>query len=158
MANKGRLLMAKTRPESKESLLSVCQDAEKVDVNRVYVAEDCAYTMLAIQNLLQSFNIDGDIGTNGHQAYESVKFRLERSLPMYKLILLDYQMPICDGLRSFTKIKDLFKRENIPLKDQPFICCMTESQDFDFVSKTKSVGMENYLVKPVLSENMHKLL
>ena len=35
---------------------------------------------------------------------------------------------------------------------------MTESQDFDFVTKTKSVKMENYLVKPVLNENMYKLL
>ncbi len=67
-------------------------------------------------------------------------------------------MPICDGPTSFTLIKELLERENIPLEDQPFICCMTDSQDSDFVRKTKNVGMENYLVKPVLNVNMHKLL
>ncbi len=97
--------------------LMLSQEADKSSLSRVFVADDCPFNLVALQSLLQQFNLDCDFGTNGNDAYKAVKQRIELGLPLYEIILMDYSMPVCDGPTGCTLIRELFEQEGVPEKD-----------------------------------------
>ena len=67
--------------------------------NSILIAEDCEFNLTALSCQLQQFELQADLCMNGRDAVDLVVKRLEttNSLPMYKLIILDYSMPELDG-------------------------------------------------------------
>ncbi len=53
--------------------LSLNEDADKSTLCRVFIADDCPFNIVALQSLLQQFNLDCDYGTNGLDAFKAVK-------------------------------------------------------------------------------------
>ena len=66
-------------------------------LSRILICDDCPFNIVAVQSLLKQLNYDSDFCSNGKEAIEMVKMRLNQGLPLYELILLDYSMPVCDG-------------------------------------------------------------
>ena len=64
-----------------------------------------------------------DFCNNGEQALARIKARVFGDLPMFKLILMDFSMPGCDGPSS-TKLIREFSRSN-ERAQQPYICFVT---------------------------------
>ena len=52
---------------------------------------------MAVRCLLEQFNFKSDFVYNGQKAVDAVLERVKAGLPPYKLILMDYSMPVCDG-------------------------------------------------------------
>ena len=130
----------------------------KSQLSTVLMVDDCPFNIVAIQSLLQQFNISCDYGTNGQDAFDSVKNRLTKGQPMYKLILMDFSMPVIDGPTGSRMIRDLLSEAGIAEEDQTFICCVTAYSETKFIQIAKAAGMDTYLVKPVFKDDMHKLL
>lgn len=61
---------------------------------------------------------------SGVHAIEIVKQRFKTKGDTYKLILMDYSMPVMTGVEAGILIKS-FMNENIVRKEQAYICCIT---------------------------------
>ena len=88
------------------------------------VVDDNSFNTLAIQSVLEQFNIDSDTASDGLQAINLVKQRNKDKRDCYQLILLDYSMPNCDGLQT-VKLLQEFMSTYMPMKKPPFICCVS---------------------------------
>ena len=52
-----------------------------------------------------NYRIDSDSALDGYQAIDKVKERLDRNHQLYKIIFMDCNMPIINGLETTKKIK-----------------------------------------------------
>ena len=117
-------------------------DAEIVELDegmknvRVLVVEDIALNQLLMKTLLDDFGFERDIAGNGRIAIE----KLEHN--EYDIILMDLQMPEMNGFEATEYIR------NIMNSDIPIIALTADVTTVD-LAKCKSVGMNDYIAKPV---------
>ena len=76
----------------------------------VLVVDDNTFSTVAIQSLLMNFGIESDTATDGNQAVYWVKQRFRCQGNAYKLILMDYSMPECDGIQASNNIRKYMKK------------------------------------------------
>ena len=78
----------------------------------VLVADDCPFNIFAVQSLIEQLGVYAEFCTNGEEAVEAVRKRVNNSnLPMYQLILLDYSMPIFTGPEATRQIRDMLEQK-----------------------------------------------
>jgi len=102
---------------------------------RILVVEDNRTNQLVILGLLEDYIIDVDIANNGQEAVDM--FNKNK----YELILMDLQMPIMDGYKATKIIRALDK-------DIPIIALTANAMKED-IKRTKEVGMNEHLTKPL---------
>ena len=73
----------------------------------ILVVDDSPFNIVALRSLLSLFSLESDCASDGNQAIQLVNNRLSSETPMYKLILLDYSMPECDGPTATVEIRRL---------------------------------------------------
>lgn len=83
-------------------------------------------------------------GTNGQQAFELYKAHRP------EIILADINMPKMNGLEFSEKVKHMDKSVKIAL--------ITGYDYFDYAQKAIKLGVEDYILKPVSSEDIRQLL
>ena len=93
--------------------------------NKVLLVEDNTFNILALVSLFMQFNFECDTSANGHEAIEMVKARCSSGQPMYKLIIMDYSMPECNGTEATTAIRKIVQNRQAIIGVQPLICCLT---------------------------------
>ena len=69
----------------------------------------------------------------------------------YDVIIMDYHMPVMDGIETIRKIKDLNK-------DAPFIVLYSSSDDEKLQEACEELEVDNRLVKPIRMNLMYKVL
>ena len=77
---------------------------------------------------------------------------------MYKLILMDYSMPILDGPTATFKIRKLLAQNEEFTKDYPYICLLSAYKEDAFHRKAIESGMNATSTKPIFKDSLHKLL
>ena len=85
---------------------------EKSD-NCVLIVDDCYFNSTAIESLLDQFNMKSEICEDGSKALEQIRMRVSTKKPMYRLILMDYSMPVLDGPRCTTAIRCYLNEKDI---------------------------------------------
>ena len=103
---------------------------------KVLVAEDIALNQLLMRALLDDFGFECDIVSNGIIAIEKLKTN------SYDIILMDLQMPEMTGFEATEFIRNKMN-SNIP------IIALTADVTTVDLAKCKSVGMNDYIAKPV---------
>jgi PAS domain S-box-containing protein len=103
---------------------------------RVLVVEDIALNQLLMKTLLEEFGFTHDIAKNGKVAIEKVQ---ENN---YDIILMDLQMPEMNGFEATDYIRNI-----LDLKI-PIIALTADVTSVD-IEKCKSIGMNDYIAKPV---------
>jgi len=103
----------------------------------ILLVEDNTINQEIVSGLLQDSGINIDIASNGLEAITIHKNNIGR----YKLILMDIQMPLMDGLEATKKIRELDK--NIP------IIALTANAMIQDISDTKRVGVNDHINKPI---------
>lgn len=102
---------------------------------KILLVEDNLTNRLVILGLLEDCVEEIDIATNGKEAldiFESNK---------YDLILMDIQMPIMDGYEATRLIRQ--RDKNIP------IIALSANAMSEEIQRTKDLGMNEYLTKPI---------
>ena len=85
---------------------------ETTTESMVLIVDDNPFNIVAMQSLLEQFNVQSDYCNDGSEAIKLVQDRCHNSnLPMYKLILMDYSMPECDGPTATAKIRNYLSNE-----------------------------------------------
>ena len=95
---------------------------------------------------MNELGIVADIAQGGLEALEKVKKRYKRTGDSYKLILMDYSMPICSGPKATQEIlKYLAKKApNVP---RPYICGVSAYTLKNHRDIALKAGMDNFVTK-----------
>lgn len=108
------------------SIMVVDDDVEFLDIVKTYL-EDFA---------------DVEIASSGRQA---VQIAQETSID---LILLDFEMPIMDGIKTLTHLRNLKECINVP------VIMLTGRNDSYAVMNSLVMGIDGYLLKPVSKDTL----
>ena len=74
--------------------------------------------------------------------------RQESGKEMYKLILMDYNMPICNGAESTKMIRNYLAQLQVPYT-RPYIVCTTIRNTMAIKREGLSSGVDNFVSKPI---------
>ena len=103
---------------------------------KVLVVEDMVLNQLLMKTLLDDFGFQRDLAGNGKIAIKKLKTN------DYDVILMDLQMPEMNGFEATEYIRNTMKL------DIPIIALTADVTTAD-LAKCKSVGMNDYIAKPV---------
>ncbi len=128
--------------------LALTNDQAGQEELSILLVEDFPMNMLLIRTLVRKFLPDAHIreATNGRIALEAVREKAP------DLIFMDIQMPEMDGYEATRNIRSL------NLDNQPIIIALTASAIKGEREKCLSIGMDEYLTKPVQKELIAKML
>lgn len=116
---------------------------------RVLVVEDNATNQAVARGMLKKLGIDAQLVANGQEAL----LALERE--RYDLVFMDCQMPIMDGFEATQRIRD----PGSPVQDHATrIVAMTANAQNGDREHCLSVGMDDYLAKPISSAGLREIL
>ena len=125
---------------------SLVNELHLLDNNNILLVEDNKTNQLVMLGLLEDSDINIDIANNGQEAVNLYT----QNPTKYDLILMDLQMPIMDGYEATIEIRA--KDKEIP------IIALTANAMVEDVKKTKSVGMNAHLNKPIDVEKLYSTL
>lgn len=111
---------------------------------KVLVVEDSEINCKLILKILKNHGLVCDLAVNGKEAVEAYKAN------KYDLILMDCQMPVMNGYEATEKIRAI-ERENGGHTPIIALTANALSKDED---KCYSVGMNDYISKPIIIENI----
>ncbi len=112
--------------------------------SHILLAEDNEVNQEIIVDLLENSGIIIDIAKDGLEAVSKTKKN------RYELILMDIQMPHLDGYEACEQIREIDK-------DIPIIALTANAMKED-IEKTKAVGMNRHLNKPIEVEKLYETL
>jgi CheY-like chemotaxis protein len=90
--------------------------------------------------MLQKYELDADVVTDGQQALDRLR---ERGESYYKLILMDMEMPIMDGYAATQEIRRDSRFDELP------IIAMTAHAMKGDRDRCLAAGMNDYISKPI---------
>lgn len=122
---------------------------------QVLLVDDSSFNRSTVAAILRKEFITFEECSDGNEAIIKVQSQDSRN-QMYKIILMDCDMPILDGWKSTKKLHKL--KQSGHIKNLPRIyayTCFTSEEDID---RCYRVGMEGYLEKPVKAEMLITLV
>jgi PAS domain S-box-containing protein len=126
-------LKTKADAENEDALLELDPEIKNI---KVLVVEDIALNQLLMKTLLDEFGFQCEIAGNGLIAIEKLRVNA------FDIILMDLQMPEMNGFEATEYIRHTLK-SRIP------IIALTADVTTADLDKCKSVGMNDYISKPV---------
>jgi len=133
---------------SSEPLSSVKRASKSYSHLKVLVAEDNQVNQMVVKGLLKKLGIKPVVVENGLEALECYI----DSEP-FDLILMDCEMPVLDGWEATRKIRD-YQIEHTNDKGKLLIVALSAHALSIEREKAVSVGMDDYLSKPVSREDL----
>ncbi|EFJ13296.1 hypothetical protein SELMODRAFT_1415, partial [Selaginella moellendorffii] len=116
---------------------------------KILVAEDNIVNQRVAVSLLRKWGHSAVIACNGAEAIEKA------SQETFDLILMDVQMPICDGFQATTKIREMEKNKG--MSSTPIVA-MTAHAMFGDGDRCIAAGMDGYISKPLNAKKLQELL
>ncbi len=117
---------------------------------RILVAEDNAVNQKVLLLMLQRLGYAADVVADGEEVLDAL--RRQR----YDVILMDVQMPRMDGIEATRRIRDEQSAAEHPRR--PRIIAVTANALREDRETCLAAGMDDYLSKPVLLENLRAAL
>ncbi|WAJ71339.1 ABC transporter substrate-binding protein [Catenovulum adriaticum] len=110
----------------------------------VLLVEDNEINQIIAQSMLEQLGLSVDLAHNGEQAVNLCKQN------DYRLIFMDVQMPVMDGLSATQAIRAFNSR----------VCIigMSANASSEDISQGKQAGMNNYITKPIEFEKLTSVL
>jgi len=108
-----------------------------------------------VQKIIGADNVDVHVANDGYEASSLVSQNTPTNGP-YHVILMDVQMPNCDGLQATTKIREW--EQSTKAVNTHFICALTAHANKSDVEACIKSGMDKYMSKPLNLEDFRELL
>lgn len=118
------------------------------ECEEILYADDNAFNLLSLELMLKSFHLRCCKVMNGLEAILALERKKcqNNSCKGFRLIFMDYQMPIMDGIEATSKIMEMIRLNKI--HEIPIIGC-TAFISKDEILKCYEVGMKDVIFKPV---------
>jgi PAS domain S-box-containing protein len=113
---------------------------------RILLVEDEPINREVALTVLEDIGLQVDIAEDGRQAVDLA------TVNYYHLILMDMQMPVMNGLEATRAIRQLPQRQDVP------ILAMTANAFSEDRVACFDAGMNDFLIKPVLPDNLFEVL
>lgn len=127
------------------------EPAEDIKANILLVENELVNQMVAT-DMLEGMGCTVDLAENGEEALEA----WEASPDKYDVIFMDCMMPVMDGFEATQEIR---KRESVQRGDKhQIIVAMTANAMSGEKDKCITVGMDDYLAKPVKIQDLYDML
>lgn len=117
----------------------------------VLVAEDNKVNQLVIKGLLKRLNISCVLTENGEQVFNHYCANPD----VYDLILMDWEMPVLDGISATHKIRNWEDEYNIA---QTAVVALTAHALKGYEKNALSAGMQGFLTKPLSIDELQKMI
>jgi len=130
--------------QSKREDIDLKKDIRALRDSSILLVEDNQINQEIILGLLEDSGITIDVANNGQEAIDMFE------ISKYDMILTDLQMPVIDGYMTTKLIREI--DSDIP------IIALTANVMKDDISKTKSVGMNGHLSKPIEVDELYKIV
>jgi CheY-like chemotaxis protein len=117
----------------------------------ILVAEDNPVNQHVATRLLARFGCDADMVSSGRAAIDAV------SLAEYALILMDCQMPELDGYQATEAIRQQRQELGLDTQHLPIIALTASAMPGDR-ERCLAAGMDDYLSKPIRSDDLARIL
>ncbi len=137
--------------EVKQKLLAA-DNQKQADLNekvplRILVAEDNIINQKLVLKILQQLGYISEVASNGVEVIEALRRQY------YDIVFMDIQMPEMDGIETTKYIHNHWKKEN-----RPVIIAMTANAMKGDRERFISEGMDDYISKPIIMEEVHNLI
>lgn len=113
---------------------------------RVLVADDEPYNRMLVETILAKWDVQADFAENGQLALDLMH------TAAYDFILMDFQMPVMDGLTSIREIRLRSQWDHIP------IVGLTATSLPSEIEKGINLGMNAHLLKPFKAYELYNLM
>ncbi len=110
---------------------------------RALVVDDSQVSRDIFSSVLSDFGMNVDVARDGQQGLQLVEQAHQNNAP-YELILLDWNMPILDGISMAKAIE-----ENTAISVKPMIIMVTAYGKEHLLEEAEKVGVDNVLSKPI---------
>ena len=144
------VLLIENKKEKARPLITTYNLREKRGKMKILVAEDNPVNQKLIKRILEKRGADVMLAENGKKAVE--RFSKE----YFDIILMDIQMPNMDGVQAAAEINGILSRD--PHARKIPIIALTAYALAGDKHKFLSEGMDDYLSKPLRSEELLKIL
>jgi len=146
----------KTSKKTIEDVIALSNENEKLNekqtsftnIYRILVVEDNTINMLLAKTLVKKLIPNAII----YEAFNGVEAIEQYEKNMLDLILMDVQMPIKNGYEASIEIRNLEKKTRIP------IIALTAGIMLGEKEKCIEVGMDDYLSKPIIQNELETVL
>jgi PAS domain S-box-containing protein len=115
--------------------------AAKVQAGHVLVVEDNAVNRMIAEEFLRALGLDCRTADDGAQALAACT----RAAP--RLVLMDLQMPVMDGLAATRALRERQRRGELP--EFPIVALTAHAMETD-AQACRDAGMVGYLTKPLM--------
>ena len=113
---------------------------------KVLVVDDDPYEAEHARTVLEEVGIRADTATSGQEALRMIEVQHTKHKP-YNLVLMDWNMPGMNGLETSAEIRKQYGEENT-------VVVLTAYNWDDIQEEAHRVGVESFLSKPLLTENV----
>jgi len=117
----------------------------------VLVAEDNKVNQMVIKGLLKRLNISFSLADNGEQAVSHYCNEPDA----YDLILMDWEMPVLDGISATHKIRQWEAEQQ---RDEIPVIALTAHALKGYEENALDAGMQGFLTKPLSINELEKLI
>ena len=137
---------ALTANDLSRAVVNVSRPSIKMGHLAVLLVEDNYINQQLVLNILKNLDISPDVAHDGLEALRLVKKN------SYDVVLMDLQMPNMDGLTATTRIREMSDIQ------QPYIIALTANAFAEDKLACHSVGMNDFVSKPVSVSRMVEVL
>ncbi len=123
------------------------KDLQVLKGSKILLAEDNAVNQTVMLGLLEDTGIEIIVANNGAEALDCLKANSD-----IEMVLMDINMPVMDGYEATKRVRAEHKYDNIPIVA---LSANVMQKDID---KSKKLGMQDYLGKPIDVQSLYSLL
>jgi len=125
-------------------------DVSFTDIKRVLIVDDNENNRKILKRMLERKNLEVTECDSGLKALLMIMEKSE-----FDVIIMDYHMPIMDGIETIRKMKDIIP--DVTHAAPYFVLC-SSSDDTNLQEACDELEIENRLVKPIRMKQMYQLL
>lgn len=119
-------------------------------IKKVLIVDDNENNRTILSQMLLLEEIHADIARNGMEALQILETGKQ-----YDVIMMDYNMPIMDGLETISKIRNNFSTVG---RRQKIMLLSSSSDDQQVIRKCEELRVNTRLVKPIKMQDMYRAL
>jgi len=125
-------------------------DLSLTDIKKVLIVDDNENNLKILKRMLERKNIEVQECDSGLKA-----LLLIMDKPEFDVIIMDYHMPIMDGIETIRKMRNIVPDTG---HVAPYIVLYSSSDDSNLQDACDELEIENRLVKPIRMKQMYQVL
>jgi len=125
-------------------------DLSLADIKRVLIVDDNENNRKILKRMLERKNIEVMECDSGLKALLLIMDKSE-----FDVIIMDYHMPIMDGIETIRKMKKIIPDAN---NVAPYVVLYSSSDDTNLQDACDELEIENRLIKPIRMKQMYQVL